>query len=216
MEIPLLLSVAAIAVVDSLNPTAITILLLLLSTPKPETRSTAFILGVFVGNFAAGAAVTVGLSTFLGSWLRQFHGFQEGALLIVGVLLIAAGIFLPRFMEPRRLRQVPLHPWQGFLMGTAEMALELPTALPYLAAIGMISREPLSVLEIVVILLMYNVIFVFPLLALLAAHRLWPHRRRSWASRIAHLFRHWLPKLLRVLLIGFGVALLVNLALGSF
>jgi hypothetical protein len=44
----LLASLVAIAALDSLNPTAITLQIYLLSTPQPIGRSIAFILGVFL------------------------------------------------------------------------------------------------------------------------------------------------------------------------
>ncbi|HEV3011918.1 MAG TPA: GAP family protein, partial [Actinomycetota bacterium] len=57
-----------------------------------------------------------------------------------------------------------------FALGAAVTLLELPTALPYLGAVGAITRADLAVGDWLPLLVTYNLIFVLPPLALLAAH----------------------------------------------
>lgn len=57
-----------------------------------------------------------------------------------------------------------------FALGVAVTFLELPTALPYLGAVGAITRADLAVGDWLPLLAAYNLIFVLPPLALLAAH----------------------------------------------
>ncbi len=203
-------SIAGIALVDSLNPTAITLQLLLLSTPKPGTRSAAFILGVFVANYAGGLMLVLGVNRFFGARLRDVASLHDGAQLIIGVLLIAAGIFVCRFVSPKKSRRVPLGVWQSFFMGAAEMALELPTAFPYLAALGLIARESPPLPATLAILLMYNILFVLPLLILLLTYKLLPGPQTPLMAKLEKLFRRWLPLVLRILLLGFGIFLVAD------
>jgi hypothetical protein len=55
-------------------------------------------------------------------------------------------------------------------LGVAVTALELPTALPYLGAVGAITRADLAVTDWLPLLVTYNLIFVLPPLLLLAGH----------------------------------------------
>jgi cytochrome c biogenesis protein CcdA len=74
-----------------------------------------------------------------------------------------------RPVEPPRL-PMATRPLAVFAMGMAVTFLELPTALPYLAAVGAITRANLAVAEWLPLLVLYNLIFVLPPLALLAGH----------------------------------------------
>jgi cytochrome c biogenesis protein CcdA len=57
-------------------------------------------------------------------------------------------------------------------LGAGIMAVELPTALPYFAAIAAIVASHLHLAIQIALLVLYNVAFVAPLLALLAARQL--------------------------------------------
>jgi Sap, sulfolipid-1-addressing protein len=58
----LLAYLVAIAALDSLNPTTTAFQIYLLTTPKPVTRSVAFIAGVFITYWVAGLAMVLGIS----------------------------------------------------------------------------------------------------------------------------------------------------------
>jgi len=205
-------SIAGIALVDSLNPTAIALQLLLLSTPGASARSAAFILGVFAGNYAGGLILVLGVNRFFGARLRDVAALHDGIQAIIGVLLVVAGIFACRFASPKKSRRAPPGPWQSFLMGIAEMALELPTAFPYLAAVGLIVRESPPLPATLGILLIYNILFVLPLWVLLLIYKRLPGRKAPWMTKLRKRFRRWLPRTLRILLVGFGAFLLADAA----
>jgi cytochrome c biogenesis protein CcdA len=57
-----------------------------------------------------------------------------------------------------------------FALGVAVTTLELPTALPYLGAVGLMTRADLAVADWLPLLVTYNLIFVLPPLLLLAGH----------------------------------------------
>jgi len=58
------------------------------------------------------------------------------------------------------------------MLGVSVTVLELPTALPYFAAIAIMTEADTSSVGWLPVLVLYNVIFVLPPLALLAAYRL--------------------------------------------
>jgi cytochrome c biogenesis protein CcdA len=61
-------------------------------------------------------------------------------------------------------------PMAVFGLGMAVTVLELPTALPYLGAVGAITRADLAVAKWLPLLVVYNLIFVLPPLVLLAGY----------------------------------------------
>ncbi|MBP1152992.1 MULTISPECIES: hypothetical protein [Methylocaldum] len=48
---------------------------------------------------------------------------------------------------------------------------------------------------------------------LLLIHKLLPGRQVPWRARLETLFRRWLPRVLRILLVGFGMFLMVDVVL---
>ncbi|HET9718443.1 MAG TPA: GAP family protein, partial [Solirubrobacteraceae bacterium] len=93
----------------------------------------------------------------------------------------------------------------AFVAGVGIALAELPTAFPYFAAIAAIVGSGASPIKQLGLLVLFNVCFVLPLLAILAILWLYPSHAQEYLTR-ARLFlhRHW-PKLLA------GAALLVGL-----
>lgn len=57
----LLMTIIAIAIVDSINPNAVAVQIYLLSTSKPVARSLAFIAGDFLAAWIAGLLIILGI-----------------------------------------------------------------------------------------------------------------------------------------------------------
>jgi Sap, sulfolipid-1-addressing protein len=95
----LLVSLVAIAALDSLNPTAVALQIYLLSTPKPIARSIAFIVGIFLAYWASGLLVILGLDKLLTTVLGDSgFSFPEPHLytiqFLIGLALLVAGLSL--------------------------------------------------------------------------------------------------------------------------
>ena len=86
-------------------------------------------------------------------------------------------------VEPRRL-PAATRPAAVFALGMAVTALELPTALPYLGAVGAIVRADLAMIDWLPLLVAYNLIFVLPPLALLAGHIVLGERAEAMLERL--------------------------------
>ena len=78
----------------------------------------------------------------------------------------------------------------AFGLGAGIMAVELPTALPYFAAIAAIVASDAALSAQVLLLLVFNVAFVTPLLAILAIRTLAGDR----ASRTLERLGGWLRR----------------------
>lgn len=171
------------ALVDSINPCAIAVLLILLSSLLATKNKKIAILtgllfatGLFVAYFLAGLGLFHAFNfTGLAKWLH----------LIIGILAILIGLSnikdyvwyggggfvteIPRSWRPslKNILGKITHPIPAFLIGFVIIFFELPcTGGPYLFTIGYLASLPK--ISLIPILLYYNFIFVLPLLLITA------------------------------------------------
>jgi cytochrome c biogenesis protein CcdA len=132
--------------------------------------------------------------------------------LVAGVvlLIIAVAIFFGRRSLARR--ELPGRGGGGssaFIAGASIAAIELPTAAPYFAVIAGIVASSASVPQEIGLLLLYNVAFVAPLLAIIAVMLCAGRRSDRWLQTGgAWLQRRW-PVVLASLLMFVGSVLAV-------
>ncbi len=218
----LLGSLVAIAALDSLNPTAITLQIYLLSTPKPIARSIAFIFGVFLTYWTAGLLAVLGLRTLVVSAISNVNSaFPESHIytiqLLIGIALLIGGFsFNSSTQTDQGKRPKNLTLGRTFLLGMAVTMFDFPTALPYLAAIEQIARAKLDLLSITGALGLYNFIFVFPQLVLLGIYICFHQQSTILLNRINASIAIWSPKILRGLLLVLGILLIVDSVAYSF
>jgi cytochrome c biogenesis protein CcdA len=218
----LILSLVAIAALDSLNPTAIALQIYLLSTPKPIARSIAFILGVFLTYWTAGLFAILGLRTLVISVISNANAsFSEHHVytlqFLIGLVLLVAGFKLktsPQADRGKHPKKLTLG--RTFLLGMAVTLFDFPTALPYLAAIEQIARAKLDLFSIMGVLGVYNLVFVFPQIMLLGIYVLFHQQSAALLHRINRSIAIWSPKILRALLLGLGILLILDSIAYSF
>lgn len=171
----LALAVVGIAVPDSLNPTLIIGALYLALADHPFRRTLAFTVAAFLVTLAGGLAVALGLGDLIRSLVPALHPTVKWTvLLVVGVGLVcgAAVLWWKRDSvvesEPGS-RQAAEHPAAGggsaLVMGASIAGVEFLTAFPYFAAIAMVLGASVSTGGKVFLILLYNVVYVSPLIA---------------------------------------------------
>jgi cytochrome c biogenesis protein CcdA len=172
--VELLPAIVGLAVVDSINPSALLATIALLLRGRPARPLVAlYVAAVLVTYLAVGLALTLGLGLTPSAVLESDAAYLAQGVL--GAAMLAYAVAAPGRrrgrgpVEPRRLPAAG-RPAAVFALGVAVTVLELPTALPYLGAVGAITRAELAVAEWLPLLLLYNLIFVVPPLALLAGH----------------------------------------------
>jgi cytochrome c biogenesis protein CcdA len=179
---PTLPVITGAAFVDSINPCAIAVLLILLATlvsagdkKKAVKTAVAFIAALYLTYFALGVGLIGVLN--LSGFAAIFHQF-------IGILAIVIGVFnikdffwyggggfameIPRKWRPKLKEMLgkATTPAAAFIIGIVVTLFELPcTGGPYLFVLGLLSRD-LSWFKIVPILLYYNLVFVLPLIVL--------------------------------------------------
>jgi cytochrome c biogenesis protein CcdA len=181
----LTLLVASVALADSLNPSTLIPGLWLASTPATG-RLASFTLGVFSVYTAGGLVLLFGPGRVLINALHQFHGPLEHALEAVGGLLVlAVAFFLWRSRargddQPRARRSYTNA--SAFALGAGIMLIELPTAFMYFGVISAILAEHPAAPVQFSLVVVYNVLFVAPLIALLAIRRWGGARVDGWIA----------------------------------
>ena len=203
--------VASIAIADSLNPSTIAPALYLASSGEHARRDVArFTLGVFLVYLAGGLAVAFGPGELILDLVpHPHHDVRHVIEIIAGAMVVAVAIWVWRHRERLSARAAPdaASPKgsSSILLGMTITAVELPTAFPYFAAVTAIVGADLQPVHVIGLLLLFNILFILPLLGILGT--LWLAREgaveilgrwRAW------LHRHW-PVLLSVAALTAGV-----------
>src|SRR5918993_2028882 len=170
----LLPAIVGLAVVDSINPSALLATIVLLLRGRPARPLVAlYVAAILVTYFAVGLALTLGLGLTPRALVESDAAYLAQGVL--GAAMLAYAVLAPGRGRERGPAAGPRLPAAGrpaavFALGVAVTFLELPTALPYLGAVEAITRADLAVGDWLPLLAAYNLIFVLPPLALLAAH----------------------------------------------
>jgi cytochrome c biogenesis protein CcdA len=182
IALPTLATVLATATVDSINPCAIGVLILLVSTllvtkkkDKMLKIGLIYILAVFITYFAFGLGLTAFVASIPLVW-------AESISIIVGMVVIAGGIFEikdyfwyghgfslminPKYVEKIEKKMKKLTLGTVVFLGIFVAAVELPcTGGPYLAITLLLAQNFNA--SAFLMLIIYNIIFVMPLIIIL-------------------------------------------------
>lgn len=208
----LLPSLFLLALLDSLNPSALVVALWLLSRPQPAARLLPYVAGIVATYLSLGIAMMLGftaLSERLGQALDHpvaliVQGLLGAALLVYAIFAPSTAYAAPEPKLPATGKRLGF-----FLLGMAVTAAELVTALPYFAAIALMIGDKLEPAQWLPLLLGYNLIFVAPPLLLLGLHAVQGHRTDErfarWRERLRRGAREatlWIFALVGVALMG--------------
>lgn len=167
--------VLLLAVIDSINPSAIVVTLYLLSVAgsRALAQVAVYIGAIFITYFSLGVMLMLGIESLLpslGGVLRGWTGLVAQSL--VGLVLLVYSLATSTNRQPSPVVARPSASTYAALvmLGVSVTAMELPTAIPYFAAIALISEARLPIRAWAPLLGIYNVIFVLPPIALLAGH----------------------------------------------
>ncbi len=174
------------AVVDSINPCAFGVLIFLLAYLAETVKKKAmmlvhgfiYIFGVFVTYLVAGLLLLPVIQK-LGSFSTISYYVLAGIIFLAGLVEIKDAFWYGKWgfslsifpSEARRIetyvKKVSNKPLTAFLLGVFVALVELPcTGAVYLAVLSLMSFGGAAINE-VVFLLLYNIIFVLPLIIIL-------------------------------------------------
>lgn len=185
--IHLFLPFFGLALLDSLNPSALAVTLYLLTQRRPALNVPAYVAGIFCAYFAAGVLLMLGLEVFLawaGEQLQNPTAYAIQGALGAGMLIYSFAADTKCAEQPPQRLPRSLNLGVLFLLGITITGVELSTALPYLGAIGILTNANLAPAQWLPLLLAYNVIFVLPPLLLLATHTLFGARHEGLQAKL--------------------------------
>jgi len=205
----LFIAVLGLALLDSLNPMLFAGELYVLRGAHPERRAFAFIAGVFIVMVVGGLLLAGGLTRWVATYFSRLpNEVWLHAQVALGLGLVLFGLFYRTHADVRAVRKPPSGLFGPFLFGALLMLNEVTTAVPYFAAIAFMSEASLTPSEWFIGLLVYNLVFVVPLLMFVAVHRIYRDRFDVLSDRIDGWMRKWGPRVLRYGSIAFGMLLL--------
>jgi len=202
--------VVSIGIADSLNPTTIAPALYLATGEHARRRMIEFTLGVFVVYFLGGVAVALGPGQVVLALIPHPGRHLSYVLEIAaGVAMLTAAAFLWGYRDRLRSREVISAPRRrgrsSAVLGATITAVEFPTAFPYFAAITAIVGSGQPVLRQIILILIFNVLFITPLLGMIAILTFaGADAYRILSAGRAWLERHW-PLALAVLALLAGI-----------
>ena len=209
----LAIAVLSVALADSINPTTVGPALYLATVPGRRRRVAEFTAGVFAVNLTAGLLLTIGPGRLLVGLIPSPQKNTKHAIeLAAGIILVISSLAV--WVGRRKLsrHELPMRDGGGsaVLTGASLAALELPTAVPYFAIVAAIVASTAKLPAELGLVLLYNVVFVLPLVGILVVLFVAGDRANPWLQKAgAWLQRRW-PVVLAgfLLLLGAGLTVL--------
>lgn len=168
----LALAVVAIALPDSLNPSLIVAAAYLALGSHPVRRPLVFTITTFVVTLAGGLAIALGLGDLILSLLPKLsHTAKWDVITVVGVLVMCGGAVIwwrrgALAGDPGDRGREHDEGSSAVLLGAGIAGVELLTAFPYFAVIAMLLGSSVSGPSKISLLVLYNLIYVLPLIAI--------------------------------------------------
>ncbi len=184
-QLPTIITVITTAAIDSLNPCAIGVLILMISAILSQQTSKArilllgglYIFTIFLVYLAAGLGLSY-FSTKIPLVITEYISITVGSLIVIAGLLeikdfywygrwfnLAIPVGISKKLEAIASQKITA--WGSIGLGAFVAAVELPcTGAPYLAIITLLSRY--FDMTAFVLLVVYNLVFVLPLIVILA------------------------------------------------
>ena len=187
----------SIGFADSLNPSTIAPAMYLATSKRDPRRQVAqFTFAVFMVYLLGGLAVALGPGELVLDLVPHPKPELKYLFEIVGgVVLLTIAAVLWAFRKELAHRKLPETRGDGrssLILGVTITAVELPTAFPYFAAIAAVVSSGYGIWHRVFLLLIFNVTFVLPLVAIWAVLQFaGPDAQRVLATRRDWLERHW-------------------------
>ena len=161
-----------VGLADSANPTTIAPALYLAAGRRGTRSILGFTAGVFTVNLAAGLALILGPGAAILSFVPHPNPQTLHLIELAGggaLFLLAAALWLWRGRLAHHLEgNTERLDHSSTLAGAALMTVELPTAVPYFAVLAAVIGSHESIPAQVTAIIVFNVAFVAPMLAIAA------------------------------------------------
>ncbi len=175
MGTDIIIYLGGLALLDTLSPTIIGVTLFLVLTYNKNLVSSllVYLFTVVILYFSLGITMMLGMNYITEVFSNVFRSevFSWGIFLI-GVILFTASFFIPQ----NKGRAIPKPTTQNLysiiIIGVITFIIEAGTALPYFAAIGLLSTMNMPFYQWMPILAIYNIIMILPALLIISVYTL--------------------------------------------
>lgn len=187
----LLLSIAGLALLDSLNPaTIITVTLILLAAPKRAGLiALSAVFGAALTVFAVGAILFTSAGAAAGAVDGIILGLRFLAFGAAGIALVISGI--KRFRDRER-KAISLPDWfspiTALPLGVLLTAADLPNAFPYFITIERMVSSEVELNPGLLIILGYTLVYCLPCLVLLLIGTISRAATKKWLEKLVSKF----------------------------
>lgn len=210
--------VIGIGLLDSANPATFVPALYLAAGPNGVKSVAGFIAGFAATNLALGVALALGPGEAIKRHVPHagVHAKHVIELGLGGLLLVvAAALWWQRTRVSHQVASGTKHlDRNAVLLGAGIAVVEIPTALPYFAAIAVVVGSGVRPTLQVLLLAVFNLVFLLPVLVLLGLRMLAGERSRAWLFRLRGRIDAWLASLAPALVAIVGLVLVAIGAVG--
>ena len=209
------LAIAAIALLDSINPATIAQAAVFAGTERPARAVLGFWAGAMATYLVTGLLVLAGLDRLVRGIADNPPHWLFAILIVLGVASAIAGVVAWRGSGQRRIGKLVTSGDHrtAATVGVIATLTDLPTALPYFAAIGIITGTQLNRPEQFTLMIAYNLIYMMPVLIVLAIRLAGGPSLQRRLEMFTELIARHSDRIIAVLLTGGGLAVAVWAAL---
>lgn len=175
MGTDILIYLGGLALLDTLSPTIIGVTLFLVLTDNKNltSRLLAYLLTVGLLYFSLGIIMMLGLNFILETFSNIFQNkIVSWGIFIVGVILFTASFFIPANKKSNIPKPKTQSIFSIIIIGITTFIIEAGMALPYFAAIGLLTTTDMPFYQWLPIIAVYNIIMVLPALLLFLGYKL--------------------------------------------
>jgi cytochrome c biogenesis protein CcdA len=210
--------VIGIGLLDAANPATLVPALYLATGPNGVKSLAGFLAGFGAANLALGVAIALGPGgaikrhvPHVGEHTKHLLELGAGGLLLV----VAAALWWQRHRVSHQVTRGTQHlDRNALVLGAGIAVVEIPTALPYFAAIAVVVGSGAHAAGQVLLLAVFNLCFLLPVLVLLGLRMLAGERARAWLFRLRGRIDGWLASLAPALVAVIGLVLVSLGAVG--
>jgi len=213
----LIVLVLSVGIVDSISPSTVAPALYLATARGAQRQVAVYTLGVFAVTLAGGLVLALGPGQLALAALP--HPGRHAKHVIELALGGVAGAAATALWHGRARIAQGIRDSEGRLersslaLGAGLAALKLPTSLPYFAVIAAVIGAGVSVSKQIVLLVLFNVAFVVPLLALLLVRPLAGARADHRLEQVRDAVHRRAPTAIPLVVLAVAVTLV---ALGAW
>ncbi|MEY9979543.1 GAP family protein [Lysinibacillus sp. RC79] len=175
MGTDILIYLGGLALLDTLSPTIIGVTLFLVLTDNRNltSRLFAYLLTVGLLYFSLGIVMMLGLNFMMEAFSNIFQNkIFSWVIFIVGVILFTASFFIPANKKSNIPKPKTQSIFSIIIIGVTTFIIEAGTALPYFAAIGLLTTIDIPFYQWLPIIAVYNIIMVLPALLIFLGYKL--------------------------------------------